>query len=330
MKKRVIKVVTTNSRVNIPRHKRHIVPVNNRRVTYPRTQSQTTYQPIPVRKIDHSIEFSAVPGTAKIAFMFLTIESLHQGERWHQFLDQGRDRATVYCHPKYPNHIKQKFLQDSIISNRIATSWANVSLVRATNNMIAEALKDPDNQYFMLLSEKCMPLYDFDHTYEQIVETGKSWIFNYKWTSSPQQNTNRWKALHDRVKYHPNGLDLEFGQFYKQSQWMLLTRSHAELIVANNHIANQFHRMSAPDEHYYVNLLRQKIRSFDSEVVNYPITYVNWKDNSDGSHPLEFNSVNLDKVRNIDASQYFNQANIKSDQAVHLFMRKVPYNAIIK
>jgi len=32
MKKRVIKVVTTNSRVNVPRHQRHIVPVNTRAV----------------------------------------------------------------------------------------------------------------------------------------------------------------------------------------------------------------------------------------------------------------------------------------------------------
>lgn len=34
MKKRVIKVVTTNSRVNVPGHQRHIVPVNNRTVNH--------------------------------------------------------------------------------------------------------------------------------------------------------------------------------------------------------------------------------------------------------------------------------------------------------
>jgi len=330
--KRRIKIVNSNSTVRGSTCVHTMKPMNRGGIVYPpsgnRIVQNKPYTPIPVASINESISFKAKPETHKVAFMFLTLESLHHGKRWHKFLEDGKDRCTMYSHPKYPEHIKQKFLTDSIISRRVPTRWANISLVKASNLMLVEALKDPDNKFFMLLSEKCLPLYDFDYTYETMTRQNKSWLFNYKWTGA--QNHNRWKNLYKNTNGIENPLTIRVDQFYKQSQWMVLNRKHAEIIASTMHLAHQFKSMSAPDEHYYINILKNRVPLFHKENINHPITFVNWVDSQSGNHPLDYQTVNLDEIRKLQANEYFKQTINSSHTEPHLFMRKVPYTATIK
>ena len=322
---------SANSKITVNSAKR-IIPVNRKGIVYDRTQNKmpehVPYEPIPVKTISTPIEFKSKVGTPKIAFMFLTLESLHQGDIWHKFLSDGRDRCTVYSHPKYPEHIKQAFLKDNIIPRVIPTKWAGISLIRATNNLLLEALKDKDNKFFMLLSEKCMPLYDFDYSYDTITKQNKSWIFHYKW-KNVAHNTNRYRSLVKTGSHDQDLLNIKIDQFYKQSQWMLLNRKHAEAVANNMHLTNGFYKVSAPDEHFYINVLNNRVKTFREENINAPITFVNWKDSTAGNHPLDYKAVHLNKIKSAKAAKYFKQDINTRHTEPHLFMRKVPYSAKI-
>ncbi len=330
MKRRSIKAVSVSNAQRVRVNSTHrIIPINTRNINLQSVRIPKPYIPIVVETISALIDFKSIPGTSKIAFMFLTLESLHQGARWHKFLSDGKDKCTVYSHPKYPEYVKQQFLTDSIIPNLAQTKWAGLGLVKATNNLLLEALKDPANKYFMLLSEKCMPLYDFDYIYDKITQKKKSWVFHYKWNNI-QQNVNRYNSLMQVKTKFKDPLNFTIGEFYKQSQWMLLNRSHAELIARNMTLTNQFYKTSAPDEHFYINILKNKVPMFHTENINHPITFVNWTDSNVGNHPVEYQSVHLKDIKNANAADYFKQPVSNQHKESHLFMRKVPHTATIR
>ena len=111
----------------------------------------------------------------KIAFMFLTVNNLKQPELIYDFLNDGKDRCTIYAHSKYEYSITQQFLLDAQIPDKAETKWGGIGLVKATNFMLKEALKDPTNKYFVLLSESCIPLYSFDKIYDKIFTEEKDY-----------------------------------------------------------------------------------------------------------------------------------------------------------
>ena len=74
--------------------------------------------------------------------------------------------------------------------------------------MLKNALKDKNNQYFAILSGACLPLYDFAKTYRMITGSKKS----------------RVEINYDAAVYKETGL-------YYASQWMILNRECAELLV---------------------------------------------------------------------------------------------------
>ena len=293
------------------------------------------YQPIPSPTIEAPINIGGIGCDKKIAFIFLTIESLHQGQVWWQFLKKGGNRCNVYAHSKFPQFIKQKFLRESQIKHIQNTHWAHISLVKATNNLIASALTDPTNAYIMLVSEKCMPLYDFDTVYDYICGHDKSHIFHYSWAGKPGQNLQRYNSLMSQEKSRAvpktMALNLEHHQFLKQSQWMLLRRDHAKFLNINNYTP-LFNRVAAPDEHYYINVLKAKYPKFDTQNINYPLTFVNWKDSPQGNHPIQYNTVNLPDIRKKFSPEFFRIKGFQNtrDQGFKsMFMRKVNHKSKI-
>ena len=293
------------------------------------------YQAISVPVIDKPLELGGMGCDKKIAFIFLTLESLHQGQIWWKFLKDGGNRCNVYAHSKYPQLIKQHFLRTAQISDNVRTRWAHISLVRATNNLIRAALRDPTNAYIVLVSEKCIPLYKFDTVYDYICGHDKSHLFHYAWGGKPWQNEQRYHALleQERSKAVPKemALKIKLHQFLKQSQWMLLRRDHARF-VTNFNYTPLFNKMAAPDEHYYINVLRSQVPLFDTQNINYPLTFVNWKDSNQGNHPIEYGQVSLPDIRKEFSPEYFRTEGFQNtrDQGFKsMFMRKVNHHTKI-
>jgi hypothetical protein len=49
-------------------------------------------------------------------------------------------------------------------------------MIDAERRLLANALQDPDNQHFVLLSESCVPLHNFDYVYSYLMETNISFV----------------------------------------------------------------------------------------------------------------------------------------------------------
>ena len=292
------------------------------------------YKPLPVPYMRKKLSTGGSQCENKIAFLFLTIESLHQGEIWWRYLKEAGHRCNLYTHAKLPHHIQQEFLRHTQIPNTVPTRWANISLVHATNNLILEALRDPTNKYLMLLSEKCIPLRPFSDFYDYTFGHQKSSIFWYPWRNKPGQNKSRFNTLStaERNLARTMQLGLQLSNFMKQSQWMLLRRDHASFVVHNNYTA-LFKSMAAPDEHYYINVLKAKVKDFDKDNINYPITHVDWN-SSTNNHPINYdNEVDLEEFRQSDSSYLFRNKPLPFNDTItpkSFFLRKVSYKAKIK
>jgi len=204
----------------------------------------------PKKDYEEPLEFQDTQ-LAKIAFMFLTIEDLNQPSLIYNFLKDGSDRCTMYAHSKNIKNIDQEFLLQAQVPDNVDTEWGKVGLVKATLSLLREALKDETNKYFVLLSESCVPLYSFHNIYEKIMSlNGKSWV------QKIVTNKTKTQIKHNTLK-EPELLGMKkLKDFHLCSQWMLLSRKHAEIAVANDYTDTVFREGHIPDECYFINVLK--------------------------------------------------------------------------
>ncbi|MBA0795302.1 hypothetical protein Gohar_006174 [Gossypium harknessii] len=112
----------------------------------------------------------------KIAFMFLTPGSLPFEKLWDMFFSGNEGRFSVYIHAskEKPVHVSPYFLNREIHSSPV--TWGAFSMVDAERRLLAYALKDPDNLHFVLLSDSCIPLHNFDYVYNYLMHANMSFI----------------------------------------------------------------------------------------------------------------------------------------------------------
>jgi hypothetical protein len=159
-------------------------------------------------------------------------------------------------------------LKQGVLPETISTSHGSVSLVRATLRLLEEAFKDPENTYFLLLSESCIPIMPFNYIYDFLVSSGKSFI-GYSHVSGVETE-KRWSHLKD------SGF-LPWEKFYKQHQWMVLHRDAVEVLLRED-FTEMYEDMFAVDEHYFIQTLMKQGFPVEERVIAQPLTFVNWRD----------------------------------------------------
>jgi hypothetical protein len=80
----------------------------------------------------------------------------------------------VHASKKSPVHTSSYFVGRDIHSHKVA--WGQISMVDAERRLLAHALVDPDNQHFILLSDSCVPLFDFNYIYNHLIFANLSFI----------------------------------------------------------------------------------------------------------------------------------------------------------
>ncbi|MBA0603960.1 hypothetical protein Godav_016657 [Gossypium davidsonii] len=112
----------------------------------------------------------------KIAFLFLTPGTLHFEPLWDKFFRGHEDRFSVYVHAsrEKPVHTSHYFIGRDI--HRETVVWGKFSMVDIERRLLARSLLDPDNQHFVLLSDSCVPLHNFDYVYNYLMLTNVSFI----------------------------------------------------------------------------------------------------------------------------------------------------------
>lgn len=194
----------------------------------------------------------------KIALCFLTYGNLSQPKVWEKFINS---KYNIYIHNK--NEYTGVFEQYNI-KNKVKTRWGNISLVNASLNLFKEAFKTEENEYFVLLSDNCIPLYSADQIYNIIKNLNNNLILSFN------QHRERYNSLADKSFFNKD-------TFMKQHQWMILKRDTVKHFIENDYTHIFGDNFIVPDEHYFINI----INKFNISFINKQITYVNWNENSD-------------------------------------------------
>jgi hypothetical protein len=259
----------------------------------------------------------------KIAYMFLTRGDVYQPKLWDSYFEGvPKNEYSVYCHPKFSRALLSKTLSGKAIKTAIPTNQGDITVVEATILLMREAIKDPENKYFCLCSESCIPVQTFPALKEMVTEVGKSWI-GYELVNEEEPD-RRYGQLRD-----PNFLPRD--KFLKQAQWMCLERDAVEFFLSNDYI-EPFRDMFAVDEHYFICSMVKGGYPIEEKVENRFTTHVKWSEEDAKRVPIGFKDGQLDYDWQIRPKTYHTlraQELLTAREYGFLFMRKIAEDCVI-
>lgn len=225
--------------------------------------------------------FDRVP---KIAFMFLTKGPLPLAPLWERFFNGHGGLYSIYVH-SLPS-FKADFPSSSVFYGRQVPSqvseWGKMSMCDAERRLLANALLDISNEWFILISESCIPLYNFSVIYHYIMKSKYSFMGAF---DDP--------GPFGRGRYNSNmAPDVNITQWRKGSQWFEVNRKLAVHIVEDTIFYPKFSEFCKPscyvDEHYFPTMLTIQAPNL---VANRSITWVDWS--RGGAHPATFGRADI-------------------------------------
>lgn len=217
--------------------------------------------------------------TPKVAFMFLTKGYLPLAPLWERFFKGNEGRFSIYIHalPTVNGNITEgSVFQGRRIPSKVA-EWGKVNMVEAERRLLANALLDFSNDRFILLSESCIPIYNFSTVYSYLMQSTTSFIEAYD--QPGRVGRGRWNK-----KMRP---PIRLDQWLKGSQWFEINRGLAIEVIADQKYFPVFRRHCKPpcysDEHYLPTFISMK---FARKNANRTLTWVDWA--KGGPHPTKF------------------------------------------
>ncbi|PSC74716.1 Transcription initiation factor TFIID subunit 13 [Micractinium conductrix] len=118
------------------------------------------------------------------------------------------------------------------IDGRVFVSWGQYTVAEAERRLIINALMEPRNQRFVLVSETCAPLYPPHVFYLQLLSDIKSRVN----ACGKPEGVERWNS----ALYMPGLLTPH--RWRKSAQWKMLMRAHAQLVATDRRLALRFER----------------------------------------------------------------------------------------
>lgn len=261
--------------------------------------------------------FQRVP---KIAFMFLTKGPLPLAPLWERFFKGHEGLYSIYIHP-LPS-FEGKFPSSSVFYGRQIPSqvseWGRMSMCDAERRLLANALLDISNERFILLSESCIPLYNFTTVYNYIIQSQYSFMGAF---DDP--------GPYGRGRYNSYMLpEVNITKWRKGSQWFEVNRKLALNIVQDLKFHPKFNFFCKPpcyvDEHYFPTMLTIQAGNM---LANRSITWVDWS--RGGAHPATFggSDITLEFLARIYQSQNCSY-NDHPSSLCFLFARKFSPSAL--
>ncbi|TQD92453.1 hypothetical protein C1H46_022014 [Malus baccata] len=141
--------------------------------------------------------------------------------------------------------------------------WGKVSLIEAVRGLLANALLDISNQHFVLLSETCIPLYNFSTVYSYLINSTRTFVEVFDDPSS--------------VRYYlSNYTRITVDQWRKGWAWFAIDREVASESISDRQYFPEFLKCKGhcfPDEHYLPTFVHLK---FAARNANRTLTWVDW------------------------------------------------------
>uniref|UniRef100_A0A2N9F7Y8 Core-2/I-branching beta-1,6-N-acetylglucosaminyltransferase family protein n=1 Tax=Fagus sylvatica TaxID=28930 RepID=A0A2N9F7Y8_FAGSY len=152
-----------------------------------------------------------------------------------------------------------------------------MSMCDAERRLLANALLDISNEWFILLSESCIPLYNFSVIYHYIMKSRYSFMGAF-------DDPGPFGRGRYNEKMEP---EVKIAQWRKGSQWFEVNRKLAINIVEDTTFYPKFEQFCTPacyvDEHYFPTMLTIEA---GNQLANRSITWVDWS--RGGPHPATF------------------------------------------
>ncbi|WVZ72119.1 hypothetical protein U9M48_020630 [Paspalum notatum var. saurae] len=214
----------------------------------------------------------------KVAFLFLARGDLPLRPLWEKFFAGHQGLYSIYVHtdPSYTGSPPE----DSVFYGRMIpsqkTRWGDVTLVAAERRLLANALLDVGNERFVLLSESCIPLYNFTAVHAVLTGTNTSFV----------------EAIVTPARYNTlfaERNNITVAQWRKGAQWFEMDRSLALEVVSDATYFPTFRercegqRACLMDEHYMPTL--QSVLRWPRNA-NRTLTFADWdRRRRTGFHP---------------------------------------------
>ncbi|KAA8548134.1 hypothetical protein F0562_004605 [Nyssa sinensis] len=266
----------------------------------------------------------------KIAFMFIARNRLPLVMVWDAFFQGDKEnRFSIFVHSR-PGFLLNKATTRSVyflnrqVNDSIQVDWGEASMIQAERILLQNALMDPFNERFVFLSDSCIPLYNFSYTYDYIMSTSTSFVDSFADTKEGRYNPK----MDPVIPVH---------NWRKGSQWAVLTRKHAEIVVKDDTVFPMFQwhckRRSLPefwrdhplpvdaskehncipDEHYVQTLLAHE--GLEGEITRRSLTHSSWDLSSSkvrerrGWHPVTYKLADatpmlIQSIKDIDNIYY--------------------------
>ncbi|KAJ0075145.1 hypothetical protein Patl1_33369 [Pistacia atlantica] len=226
--------------------------------------------------------FKRVP---KVAFMFLTKGPLPLAPFWEKFFEGGpSEHYSIYVH-SHPAYVAN-FTPSSVFYKRQIPSqpaeWGMMSMCEAERRLLGNALLDFSNEWFVLLSEACIPLQNFTVVYYYLSRSNYSFMSSY---DDP--------GPYGRGRYDGNMAPVvTLNQWRKGSQWFEVNRMLAINIVGDITYYPKFRDFCVPgcyvDEHYFPTMLTIQTPHL---LANRTLTWTDWS--RGGAHPATFGKQDI-------------------------------------
>jgi len=210
----------------------------------------------------------------KVAFCFLIYDTLHHESVWHEFFQKAsQSQYRIYIHAKEPSSLC--FFEKYKIPS-IDTEYGTISIVVAQTRLLEYALRDPEVQHTIFVSQSCIPLKSFDTVYKYLNPEKSYFTRENQMTCFPRCNS----------------VPLDKKYIQKQYQWCILNRKHTQLMVDHQEYLKWFETIFAPDEHCYLTNLF--VHGLEEELIlangKTGTTFVNWEDED---RPKTYDSIPL-------------------------------------
>ncbi|MEW5316981.1 MAG: hypothetical protein WDW38_008317 [Sanguina aurantia] len=140
---------------------------------------------------------------------------------------------SIYLHSLPGNRqTRHTIFSSREVTGRVKTSYSDHSLIRAERALLVAALRDPLNVKFMVVAHDTIPLYPPYVIWAQLMSEGD--LSSIAVNGFQSAGAEEWRS-----KAWDNGMEtphLKNAHFSKSSQWFVLTRPHAMLVVRDQHI----------------------------------------------------------------------------------------------
>ncbi|KAI3502597.1 hypothetical protein L1887_30775 [Cichorium endivia] len=259
--------------------------------------------------------------TPKVAFMFLTRGPVLLSPLWEMFFKGHDGLFNIYVHSSgSPSNWTEP--EHSVFHGRRIPSkdveWGKVSMIEAERRLLANALLDFSNQRFVLLSETCIPLFNFSTVYSYLINSNHNFVESYDLAGPVGRGRYN-------LKMYPT---VKITEWRKGSQWFEINRDLAIEVISDMTYFPVFqdycNGSCYADEHYLPTFVTRRFGELNS---NRTLTFVDWS--KGGPHPTRYLRYDvtkefLEKLRGDRSCEY----NGKSNNTCHLFARKFTPHAL--